>query len=140
LAYDWRKPLLSSADRFCELIKAEFERRRTAISVVAHSMGGLAVRCALMRHGVRLWPKIDRIVFIGTPHYGPPVIASYLVEHFWGFNLLALLGRYISRQAFRSMWGVLGRRSVCIPGPGGSTANRDIPVPISICTGLPSIA
>ena len=47
------------------------------------------------------------MAFIGTPHYGSPAIAGYLKNHLWGFESLALLGRYPDRSAFRSMRGVL---------------------------------
>jgi hypothetical protein len=78
------------------------------IHFVAHSMGGLMVRTALMQHGSELWPKLDRIVFIGTPHYGAAAIAGYLKNHLWGFEVMALLGQYLSRDTLRSLWGVLG--------------------------------
>ena len=62
--------------------------------IVAHSMGGLMVRTTLMNYP-ELWRRVGRIVFIGTPHYGSPAIAGYLKNHLWGFELLALLGRYL---------------------------------------------
>ncbi len=72
-------------------------------------------RATLMKHGKELWPKLGRIVFIGTPHYGSPSIAGYLKNHLWGFELIALLGKYLSRDTFRSLWGVLGM----MPAPRG---------------------
>ena len=46
-------------------------------------------------------------MFLGTPQYGSPAIAGYLKNHLWGFELLALLGRYLDRSTFRSLQGVL---------------------------------
>jgi hypothetical protein len=65
--------------------------------------------------GQDLWPKIGRVVFIGTSHYGSPAIAGYLKNHLWGFELMALLGLYLSPQTLRSLWGVLGM----LPAPRG---------------------
>ncbi|MFF3691395.1 lipase family alpha/beta hydrolase [Streptomyces sp. NPDC002187] len=114
--YDWRKPLHTSADHFRQTV---LDCRATAhprvpINVVAHSMGGLVVRTALMRHP-DLWQHIGKIVFLGTPHYGSPAIGGYLKNHLWGFELLALLGRYLSRDTFRTLHGVIS----LLPAPAG---------------------
>ena len=107
--YDWRKPLASSADGLRDLVNRLYaENDSNQINIVAHSMGGLMTRAALMKHGAEMWPKINRIVFVATPHYGSAAIAGYLKNHFWGFELMSLLGLYLDREAFRSMWGVLG--------------------------------
>jgi hypothetical protein len=58
---------------------------------------------------------IGQIVFIGTPHFGSPAIAGYLKNHLWGWELLALLARHLSRDTFRSLWGVLS----LLPAPSG---------------------
>jgi hypothetical protein len=78
-------------------------------------MGGLMVRTALMQHATELWPKLGKIVFIGTPHYGATAIAGYLKNHLWGFELMAVLGQYLSRATLRSLWGVIGM----LPAPRG---------------------
>lgn len=123
--YDWRKPLYLSADGLrktvIDLYKSNNEK---PVHVVAHSMGGLLLRATLMKHYGELGNKLGRIVFIGTPHYGSPAIASYLKNHLWGFDKLALLGLYLSRETFRSMWGVLS----LLPAPRGiypGTRNGD---------------
>ena len=114
--YDWRKPLLLSVDllrnRIVELYNSN---GNLPVHLVGHSMGGLMLRATLMNHGDELWPKIGRIVFIGTPHYGAAAIGGYLKNHLWGFDVLALLGKYLSRDTFRSLWGVLG----LLPAPRG---------------------
>ncbi|MET9108463.1 lipase family alpha/beta hydrolase [Streptomyces zhihengii] len=114
--YDWRKPLITSADELHQSILAtRTAQPRRPIHLVAHSMGGLVVRTALMRHP-ELWNHIGKVVFIGTPHYGSPAIGGYLKNHLWGFELLALLGRYLSRETFRSLSGVL----TLLPAPAGT--------------------
>ncbi|WP_330242429.1 lipase family alpha/beta hydrolase [Streptomyces sp. NBC_00525] len=111
--YDWRKPLSTSADEFHTAVLAAASPGQP-VHVVAHSMGGLVVRTALMRHP-DLWNHVGKVVFIGTPHYGSPAIGGYLKNHLWGFELLALLGRYLSRDTFRSLTGVLS----LLPAPAG---------------------
>ena len=114
--YDWRKSLLQSTSAFRDLVvKLHDGNGNTPIYVVAHSMGGLVVRAALMQHGDALWPRIGKIVFIGTPHYGATAIAGYLKNHLWGFELMALLGLYLTRATLRSLWGVIN----LLPAPRG---------------------
>jgi pimeloyl-ACP methyl ester carboxylesterase len=106
LPYDWRRPLRSSAGRLRDAIVGASDGSGGPVHIVAHSMGGLLARLALMTYP-ELWERIGRVVFIGTPHYGSPAIAGYLKNHLWGFESLALLGRYLDRSAFRSLRGVL---------------------------------
>ncbi|MFG3510554.1 esterase/lipase family protein [Streptomyces sp. NPDC047821] len=114
--YDWRKPLHISADRLRDTVLARRtgDRRHPPVDIVAHSMGGLVVRTALMRHP-GLWDHVGRIVFLGTPHYGATAIGGYLKNHLWGRDRLVLLGKYLSRDTFRSLAGVLH----LLPAPAG---------------------
>ncbi len=113
--YDWRKPLAASADALRDRILKCAEDTGKPVHLVGHSMGGLMIRCALMLHGKELWPKIGKVVFVATPHYGSCSIAGYLKNHLWGFEALAVLGMFLSRDAFRSMRGVLS----LLPAPVG---------------------
>jgi len=106
--YDWRKPLAASATALRDaIVSAHSGNGRKPVHLVAHSMGGLMVRTTLQSHP-ELWRHVGKIVFLATPHYGSPAIAGYLKNHLWGFNLLAMLGRYLDRDTFRSLWGVMG--------------------------------
>lgn len=114
--YDWRKPLSASAAALRDLVNRLYrENGDEPVHVVAHSMGGLMLRAALAEHGDEMWPRLDRIVFVGTPHYGSPSIAGYLKNHLWGFELMSLLGLYLDRATFRTLWGVIGM----LPAPRG---------------------
>jgi pimeloyl-ACP methyl ester carboxylesterase len=114
--YDWRKLLtLSAAALRDRVLQLQTENNGKPIDLVGHSMGGLMIRAALMEHGDELWPRIGRIVFVGTPHYGSPAISGYLKNHLWGFNEMALLGLYLNRETFRSLWGVIAMQ----PAPAG---------------------
>jgi hypothetical protein len=115
-SYDWRKPLSLSASSLRDLIvRLHRDNGGLPVHLVAHSLGGLMIRTALLEHGDELWPLVGKIVFLGTPHYGSPAIGGYLKNHLWGLELLAVLGLYLSRETFRSLWGVLGM----LPAPRG---------------------
>ncbi len=115
-AYDWRKSLDQSADDLRDrVLKLHRDNGGKEIHLVGHSLGGLMIRTALMIHGDEIWPRIGKIVFIGTPHYGSASIAGYLKNHLWGFELMALLGNYLSRETLRSLWGVIN----LLPAPRG---------------------
>ena len=58
---------------------------------------------------------MGRIVFIGTPHYGSTSIAGYLKNHLWGWEEVAVLAMFLSRETFRSLRGVLS----LLPAPKG---------------------
>jgi len=114
--YDWRKSPLQCGAGLRDLVLRQYQDNGgQPVNIVAHSMGGLIVRAALMRHGDELWPKIGKIVFIATPHYGATAIAGYLKNHLWGFETMAVLGAYLSRATLRSLWGVM----TLLPAPRG---------------------
>jgi pimeloyl-ACP methyl ester carboxylesterase len=122
--YDWRKPLPASASRLRDAVVAEHDRNDGApVHLVAHSMGGLLVRETLRQHP-ELWDVVGQVVFVATPHYGAPAITTYLHDHFGGFTLMRLLGRYITRRTFRTLGGVLD----LLPAPlGVYPGTRELP-------------
>lgn len=114
--YDWRKSLVHSAEGLKNLIIDTFENNgNKPVHLVGHSMGGVMIRTMLMLHGEEVWKYIGRIAYIGTPQYGSPAIASYLKNHLWGWDFRALLGRFISRETFRTLRGVIN----LLPAPPG---------------------
>jgi pimeloyl-ACP methyl ester carboxylesterase len=113
--YDWRKSMRAAAGAFRDTILKTYDDYGKRIHLVGHSMGGLIIRTALMIHGKELWPKVDRIVFIATPHYGSPSIAGYLKNHLWGWEEIAILAMFLSRETFRTLRGVLS----LLPAPAG---------------------
>jgi pimeloyl-ACP methyl ester carboxylesterase len=113
--YDWRKSMRASADAFRDAILKTYGDYGEQVHLVGHSMGGLIIRTALMIHGKELWPKVGRIAFIGTPHYGSPSIAGYLKNHLWGWEEIAILAMFLSRETFRTLRGVLS----LLPAPAG---------------------
>lgn len=66
------EPVFGAMDRYPELIHAAIERLRAAsgaerVTLVCHSMGGLAARAYLRAHGHH---AVARVVTISTPHHG----------------------------------------------------------------------
>jgi pimeloyl-ACP methyl ester carboxylesterase len=113
--YDWRKSPRASAEQLRDLVAKVYADYGEPVHLVGHSMGGLIIRTALMQYGADMWPKIGKIVFIATPHYGSPSIAGYLKNQLWGWEPLAVIGAFLSRDTFRSMWGALS----LLPAPSG---------------------
>jgi pimeloyl-ACP methyl ester carboxylesterase len=66
------EPPFGSIDRYSDTIEAAVRRIESATGLapvlVAHSMGGLAARAWLARHGAA--HRVHRVVTIGTPHGG----------------------------------------------------------------------
>lgn len=66
------EPVFGPVERYAEVIHNAVERLRATtgaerITLVCHSMGGLAARSYLRRHGHR---AVQRVVTIDTPHHG----------------------------------------------------------------------
>ncbi len=66
------EPVFGAVDRYPEPIHAAIERLRAAsgaerVTLVCHSMGGLAARAFLRAHGPH---AVGRVVTIDTPHHG----------------------------------------------------------------------
>ena len=78
------EPVFGSIDDYVPLVEAAIERLRTRtgaerVAVVAHSMGGLAVRAFLAQHGTA---AIGAVVTLGTPHRG-----TWLARFGYGRNV-----------------------------------------------------
>ncbi len=72
------EPVLGSIDDYADLIEAQATllcaaTGATQLIVVGHSMGGLAARAWMRRHGSA---RVARLVTLGTPHFGS-WLASY---------------------------------------------------------------
>ncbi len=73
-AYDWRQPLDVLAERLGEFLDRLLKETTQPIRLLAHSMGGLVVRAAIVKRR----PVMDalmardgaRLVMLGTPHQG----------------------------------------------------------------------
>jgi pimeloyl-ACP methyl ester carboxylesterase len=66
------EPVFGAVERYAEGIHAAVEQLRSAtgaerITLVCHSMGGLAARSYLRRHGHH---AVQRVITIDTPHHG----------------------------------------------------------------------
>ena len=72
------EPVLAGIDDYAALIDAEVDALLQAsgasqVILLCHSMGGLAARAWMRRHGTR---RVARVITLGTPHAGS-MLASY---------------------------------------------------------------
>ena len=96
--YDWRKPVEEEADRLAALVSdALDEARRSGMPVrmLAHSMGGLVARTAMLRRPT-VWDAFRgrpgaRLVMLGTPNGGSHSITELLTAKSPTLSKLALL-------------------------------------------------
>jgi pimeloyl-ACP methyl ester carboxylesterase len=61
--YDWRLGIDQLGAAFAQVIRGDARR----VMIVAHSMGGLVSRAALLQPGMS---KVERLVLLGTPNFG----------------------------------------------------------------------
>lgn len=101
-SYDWRQSLLKTADALVPLIEEQFGQSGP-VTLVGHSQGGLISRLAYYRLGAASkGDRIDRIICLGTPHYG-----TFRVVQLWsGEQFEGLLFAYFAMM--KSWLGPLG--------------------------------
>lgn len=90
-AYDWRQDNRISADRFDKKLKTEKWQKilsKRKVVLVAHSMGGLLVTYWFHKyydkHQADYPFKIERVIFLGTPHKGALSALQAIIE---GYNM-----------------------------------------------------
>ena len=100
--YDWRIDLSSTALVFNQTIQNASHVSPTGkVNIIAHSMGGLLAREYLRTANANL---IDKIIFLGTPHFGAPKAAKLLLYgddmniNFAGLGLNPLEARKIAQN------------------------------------------
>jgi hypothetical protein len=79
LHYNSGRPIEANGAEFAALMQALVDHWPlpiTELTLLAHSMGGLIARSACAHAESARWPwrqRLDRIVFLGTPHHGAPL-------------------------------------------------------------------
>ncbi len=80
--YDWRLDNVYTAQKLKEKIDSVLSQTGSGkVTLVAHSMGGLIAKQYIADNGS---DKVDKLIFIGTPHLGAPNAAKTLL---FGDNL-----------------------------------------------------
>lgn len=64
------QPIIESAKLLTEHLSKLPATGITSISLIAHSMGGLVSREMLSNEALKGYPKVDRLITVGTPHHG----------------------------------------------------------------------
>lgn len=77
------EPVYASIDAYAQQIEARLAQIQLAsggqqVALVCHSMGGLAARAYLRRHG---GSRVDRVVTLGTPHAGTILARTAMGEN-----------------------------------------------------------
>jgi pimeloyl-ACP methyl ester carboxylesterase len=96
--YDWRKPVEEEADRLAAQVSDALEETRQAampVRILAHSMGGLVARTAMLRRPT-VWNAFRsrpgaRLIMLGTPNGGSHAITELLTAKSPTLAKLALL-------------------------------------------------
>jgi pimeloyl-ACP methyl ester carboxylesterase len=103
------------------------------VAIIAHSMGGLLMRSALMhaKKAKQRWPsRITAIVFLGTPHLGAPLEqAGYWVHSLWQNVPYA-----------KALAPIAKLRSLGIQDLRHGKTHDDLAVPIKLPSKLPCFA
>ena len=100
--YDWRQKIADSAAQFrANLVKIVAEQPR--VIVIAHSMGGLVARYALL--GASNIPKIERLIMLGTPNFGAVTTAQLgiLSQPFVEMSAHVLTGQYLRKPGIADL-------------------------------------
>ncbi|HSC08164.1 MAG TPA: CHAT domain-containing protein, partial [Steroidobacteraceae bacterium] len=96
--YDWRKPVEEEADRLAAQVSDALDETRQSampVRILAHSMGGLVARTAMLRRPA-VWNAFRsrpgaRLIMLGTPNGGSHAITELLTAKSPTLAKLALL-------------------------------------------------
>jgi hypothetical protein len=96
--YDWRKPVEEEAERFAARVSDALDGARHSglpVRILAHSMGGLIARTAMLRRPA-VWAAFRaragaRLIMLGTPNGGSHAITELLTARSPTLSKLALL-------------------------------------------------
>jgi CHAT domain-containing protein len=94
-AYDWRKSIFEAADALARDVNTTLQKTKTAISFIAHSMGGLVLMAFRHQHE-SIWKELVkrsnfRVLLMGVPIMGSYDTIRVLQGGGKKINLLALL-------------------------------------------------
>jgi pimeloyl-ACP methyl ester carboxylesterase len=113
--YDWRLDLIGLGKRLALQIKSQGPK----VHLVAHSMGGLVARSALLEK-----PKeLQRIVMLGTPNFGSFAPLQAIRGQYSLANKLAFLDLAHSKEDLANIFRTLPGLCEMIPSPEKFTRN-----------------
>jgi pimeloyl-ACP methyl ester carboxylesterase len=122
--YDWRRSNLSSASLLADFIKNNQVLAQGQFDIIAHSMGGLVTRAAILQNR-EISSRIKYLIEMGIPHRGSVNILAPLVDG-WGWLPRRLAGGMETiRQvafSFQSLYELLPYYENCC-GVGFSPPN-----------------
>jgi pimeloyl-ACP methyl ester carboxylesterase len=87
--YDWRRRVEYNARRLHRAIEGWADRTaERKFTVVCHSMGGLVARAYLALYPKVAEERIERVIMLGTPHYGVISILLTLIRGDTGLKIM----------------------------------------------------
>ncbi len=99
--YDWRRPIEWNGDllgQYLERWAAGKPGQR--FTLVGHSMGGLVSRAYLARHTAAAEQRIERVIMLGTPHFGAATAVENLLQ---GNRMMDIAGKLNDQNAPRRL-------------------------------------
>jgi pimeloyl-ACP methyl ester carboxylesterase len=113
--YDWRRPIETNAD----LLHAAIERWAAGdptrpFFLVGHSMGGLVARSYLARHPMAAAQHVQRVILLGTPHFGAANAVDGLLN---GNSMMATVDKLNAANEMRQLVFTLPSIYQILPAP-----------------------
>ncbi len=68
-SYNWMRSCDLAGESLAALVARATSEHGRPPSIIAHSMGGLVTRAALLRHGA----EVDKVFYVASPHLGAPM-------------------------------------------------------------------
>jgi hypothetical protein len=96
--FDWRRPLPELGAELAARITAEGRQ----VHVVAHSVGGLVTRAAILTGA----PNLGKVIMLGTPNRGTFTVVQGIRGQHWGLHLLSAVdGRHTAAELAARVFG-----------------------------------
>ncbi len=124
--YDWRRPIEVSGDVLHACLERWAEGNPAQrFTLVGHSMGGLVSRAYLARHSQAAGQRIQRVIMLGTPHFGAATAVDNLIH---GNSMMALAGKLNPRNVPERLLYSLPSVYQLLPAPRSLfPSHRDYP-------------
>jgi len=95
-SYDWRKSIAWSGKNLSAFIDSVLKwTKSNKVNIVAHSMGGLVAKSCVKNSNTE---RINKLIFIGTPHLGAPKIYYTMLT---GDVEFGLADKFISNETIK---------------------------------------
>lgn len=113
--YDWRRPVETNGDLLCACIERWADGNPDKrFTLLGHSMGGLVSRAYLARRRQAAERRVQRVIMLGTPHFGAATAVENLL---YGNSMMALVAKLNAKNAPRRLLVNLPSAYSLLPAP-----------------------